>query len=206
MIPQKSLPRWAIIALGILLPVIIIGGTIAASRRVQDKSPEAKRQRLLRQFHRAPNPFKSEYMTLVDMSREVKDYETAIAVLKSAALEQPKNAFIFELLGDIYQEQGNVSAAEASYRRAILNDSAAVLAYTKLADLLWENTRERASEIDPLLSQGIKNTAHPNLYKRLARYFTDIGDQRRARETWQAVLKLEPDNTAVKEEIQRLKE
>ncbi|GEM_PF-5204088 len=187
------------------LAVLIIGGALFASRQNPDTSQAQQRQRLLRQFRRTPTPFVSEYMTLVDLSRKAGDFAIAIEVLKSAAAEQPKNAFIFELLGDVYQEASRFPAAEAAYRRAIVDDAGAVLAYTKFADLLWEHVRERAGEIEPLLATGIKVTAHPNLYKRLARYFTDIGDRRRAVEAWEAVLRLEPETEAVKEEIQRLK-
>ncbi len=201
---QNPFPRWAIVTLAALLPVLIIGGVILASRSGQ-QSPEAKRQRLLRQFRRAPTPFKAEYLTLVDLSREVRDYKTAITVLKSAAAEQPKNAFIFELLADLYVEDGNFAAAESAYRRAILDDVSFVTSYVKLADLLWDYFPKRRTEIEALLLAGIRASNHLNIHKRLARYYTQVGSKEKALASWSFILKQEPDNEAAKEEIKALR-
>jgi tetratricopeptide (TPR) repeat protein len=127
-------------------------------------------------------------------------------VLKSVAAEQPKNAFIFELLGDVYQDDGNYAAAESSYRRAILDDPTIVTNFIKLTDLLWYRFPERKSEIEEVLQLGIRASNHTNLHKRLARYYTDVGERAKAIEQWKMVLKEEPENEAVKEEIEKLEQ
>jgi len=201
----QSRHRWLITVGSILLALLIIGSAIVAVKRGSGATPqERERQRLLRSFHDMPRPFRSEFMTLVDLSREAKDFETAATVLKVAAEEQPKNAIVFELLGDVYQEGGDVEGAEAAYRRAILDDAAIITPYTKLADLIWYHARGRASEIESILLQGIRATNHLNLHKRLARYYTDIGNKKRALEGWRYILKQEPNNAGVKDEIANL--
>ncbi len=196
--------KWGTIILASAFAVAIIGAVTLRSRK-NTNTKSGNEQQLLREFRLHPSPFKPEYMALVDTARDAKNYDTAIEVLKAAALDEPKNAFIFELLGDVYQEQGNIAGAEAAYRRAILDDAGGVVVYTKLADLLWEHDRQHAADIEVLLRQGIATTGHVNIMKRLARYYSDIADTKHALELWTMVLKQEPNNTAVADEIARLK-
>ena len=198
-------PRWAVGLLAVLLPLLIIGGSIVATRLDKSQTANERQYRqLLNQFQSDPNTFRAAYMTIVDGARSRRDFLTAIAVLKSAALAEPKNAFIFELLGDVYQDASDYPAAEASYRRAILDDAGAVVVYLKISDLLWAHARDRGGEIETLLMQGIRASNHLNLHKRLARYYTDTAMRAKALSEWRTILKAEPSNTSIQEEIRTL--
>ena len=126
-------------------------------------------------------------------------------------LVRPKNSLSFHNLGDLYGFYlKDSSKSELNYLQSIRNDPMNVDAYLNLTDLYWYSGGEEGKKAIPeFLLHAIKNNANSEsklpLVGRLAKYYEDIKDFPNAIKYYQQILDADPGNSAIHEEIERLR-
>ena len=129
--------------------------------------------------------------------------DEALAYFQKAAQLAPLSPEAHNNVGVTYALLGQVSAAEAAYRKALECDSEHVPAWKNLAQLYMQ--QGRIDEGVPILATLVKK--HPDDWEALtlmAACYEDGEDTESARTPYREALKYQPDNAAAKAGLARL--
>jgi tetratricopeptide (TPR) repeat protein len=123
------------------------------------------------------------------IKKNIGDYEGAREAWEYVSLIRPKNVVSFYDLGGLYwHELPDFPRAEASYRRAILNEPRYIDSYIGLSDLYRYSMPGKAGEADKPLLEGLeKNPDDSSLLRYLIGYYEQTGQPDKAEE-WQKKL------------------
>lgn len=135
------------------------------------------------------------------------DYAGARDLWEYASLVRPQNTVSFLNLGGLYGLYlKDYPQAEKNYRQAIENNIADPAPYLELASLYKNSYKEKEGEILKVIEGGIAFTDNDvDFYVYLGGYWTEKGDTVKAIDNYEKALKLDPNNKAVKAEIERLR-
>jgi tetratricopeptide (TPR) repeat protein len=94
-----------------------------------------------------------------------KDYDGAARVYTNLLHDQPKNASVWNLLGVVMQQKGQVDQARSDYERAIKFNHSYAEAYNNLGTTWYQQQRyrkaersyQKATDIDPNLATAYSN-------------------------------------------------
>lgn len=135
------------------------------------------------------------------------DYIGTVKVLEFAGLVFPKNYISFQNLGFV---QGfylkDYKKSEENYLKSLENDPTNTQVYLDLVDIY--NFSGQAEKIPEFLKSSLKNAGNANeaqLKVLLAKYYADIKDDANAIKYYEEVLAIDPTNTAIKQEVERLR-
>src|SRR3989344_1582590 len=133
------------------------------------------------------------------------DYQGAADVWTYVGEIRPENSLSFANLGDLYTHfLVDYPKAEAAYLRAIENEKHDVNYFRNFFELYYYYT-EKKHLAEKVLLDGLNyNPNSQDLMTLLASYYRDNGNKEKAIEYFNKVLKLNPDNEAVKRELERL--
>ena len=134
------------------------------------------------------------------------DYQGAADVWTYIGEIRPENSLSFANLGDLYTHfLVDYPKAEAAYLRAIENEKHDVNYFRNFFELYYYSYTEKKHLAEKVLLDGLNyNPDSQDLMTLLASHYRDNGNKEKAIEYFNKVLKLNPDNEAVKRELERL--
>lgn len=148
----------------------------------------------------------SVILSLGNLYYQIGELETAATWYRDILRTNPQDAPALENLAQAQLEMGDWTGAELSLRAAA-NVSAYEPTYIKLADLIDEHFPERRSEIQEILETAIGNLGQtPGLLARLGKLYADQGMLEEAISHYQVASQIDPDDVAIAQELERLKE
>lgn len=140
--------------------------------------------------------------------KSIGDYEGAIEAWEYASFIRPQNSISFHNLGDIFHYYlKDFEKAEIYYSKAIENNPSQFFTYNNFHELYRYSWAEKADLADDVLLQGIEaNPADPYLIIILAQYYLDETKEiDKAIIYYEKALELDPNNEALKKELQEVK-
>lgn len=147
----------------------------------------------------------SVILSLANLYYQIGELETAATWYRDILRTHPQDAPALENLAQAQLEMDDWTGAELSLRAAA-NVSAYEPTYIKLADLIDEHFPERRAEIQGVLETAIANLGQTSgLLARLGKWYADEGTLDEAISHYQVALQIDPDNSAIEEELARLK-
>lgn len=139
--------------------------------------------------------------------QSVGDYVGAAKTWEFAGLVFPKNYITFQNLGFVYGFYlKDYVLSEKNYLKSLENDPTNTQVYLDLVDIY--NFSGQAEKIPEFLKSGFKNAGDANeaqLKALLAKYYADNKDNANAVKYYEEVLVVDPSNTTIKQEIERLR-
>jgi tetratricopeptide (TPR) repeat protein len=146
------------------------------------------------------------------IKRTLRDFDGAKETWNFLSLNRPKNSISFFNLGLLYAEDlKDNKKAEENYLMALKNsagESGNEQYYRAIVDFYTYNYPEKKTEIEKILLDVLKTEQYAesvDILSLLATYYQNNGEKENALIYWQKILKLDPNNMAVKGEIERLK-
>lgn len=138
------------------------------------------------------------------IKKNIGDYEGAREAWEYASVIRPKNFVSFYNLGGLYwHELPDYARAEENFRTAIANEPTFVDSYISLSDMYRYSYPGKSSMADKPLLEGIENNPKSvSLMSYLAGYYKAIGNREGARAWYQKALAEDPQNQAIREELQ----
>ncbi|MDO8443252.1 MAG: hypothetical protein Q7S81_03305 [bacterium] len=147
---------------------------------------------------------------LIDLGlkrQSIGDYAGAVKVWEFAGIVFPKNYITFQNLGFAYGFYlKDYKLSEKNYLISLENDPTNTQVYLDLVDIY--NFSGQAEKIPEFLKTSLKNAGNVNeaqLKVLLAKYYADIKDNANAIKYYEEALVIDPSNTVIKQEIERLK-
>jgi tetratricopeptide (TPR) repeat protein len=141
------------------------------------------------------------------LRQSIGDYAGAVKIWNFAGEVFPKNYASFQDAGFV---QGfylkDYKASEENYLKSLENDPTNIQIYLDLVDIY--NFSGQAEKIPSFLKIGLKNAGDLNqapIKILLAKYYAAIKDNANAIKYYEEVLSVDPSNTEVSQEIERLK-
>ena len=132
------------------------------------------------------------------------DKQTAQDEYRTAAKLDPKDASIWNNLGNVYRDLKNYSAAEEAYRKAFETDPAFVNAYVNLATMQSYTLNKPADAVATYKRAVTKNGQSTELLLLLGAAYEQNHQSDLALTTYRTVLDKDPKNSAAKQNIDRL--
>lgn len=159
--------------------------------------------------------FFEELLSAGDLSAEIY-YHSAHALLLQNNLKKaqvriaeglaqhPDNALLYELLADIYQQQGETENAARTYRRLITLSPSNPDYIFELAQLLWEADQKDAAR--KILAQRMLTAGAPDVsvWLRLSRFYTGRNANELAENTLVAGLQTHPQSFELRLALARM--
>lgn len=137
------------------------------------------------------------------------DYNGAIEAWKFALSIRPNDFIAYHNLGDLYGfTLRNYQKAEEYFLKSIKNNPQNVDAYIQLVTIYTNYLKDKYSQIENLLLQGIKDVASPanyNLKIALGDFYKAIGKKDEAIKYYEEALKINPNNALLLQEVDNLK-
>lgn len=147
----------------------------------------------------------SVILELGNLYYHVGELETAAGWYRDILRTHPEDAPALENLAQVLLEMGDWDGAETTLRAAV-NVSAYEPTYLKLVDLIEEHFPEKSSEIKEILETAIANLGQtPGLLARLGRWYEQNGMLDEAISHYQVAHQIDPEDQAVKSELDRLR-
>lgn len=147
----------------------------------------------------------SVILSLGNLYYTIGELETAAHWYNEILRTNPDDSPAFENLGQVQLEMGDFAGAEVSLRKAA-DIAAYEPTYIKLADLIEEHFPERTNEVQGILETAIANIGQTSgLLVRLGRWYADQGMLDEAISHYQVASQLDPDDQAIKAELNDLK-
>jgi len=147
----------------------------------------------------------SVILSLGNLYYQIGELETAVTWYREILRTNPEDAPALENLSQTQIEMGDWAGADVSLRAAV-NVSAYEPTYIRLADLIDAHFPERSAEIQAILETAIANLGQTSgLLSRLGRWYADNGMLDEAISHYQVAHQIDPDDQAVKQELERLK-
>lgn len=153
-----------------------------------------------------PDSF-NDWLYLGVLKKGVGDYEGARDVFIYAGQIRPQASTPFANLADLYAYFLNDPAkAEESIKKAIANDPKDYNLYLVLADIYRYKFQDGAAKYEQTMIDTIaKFSDNVNLIGPLASFYKQTGQAQKAIEWYEKLVKLTPDNAAVKADLAELK-
>lgn len=175
--------------------------------------PEANKEKIKTAIEELNNQISEDYNHLdllleLGLKRQsIGDYVGAVKVWEFAGLVFPKNYITFQDLGFVYGFYlKNYTASEKNYLISLENDPTNTQIYLDMVDIY--NFSGQTEKTPTFLKTGLKIAGDANqiaLKTLLARYYSDIKDNINAIKYYEDILVVDPSNTAIEQEIERLK-
>ncbi len=150
--------------------------------------------------------------SLGQLRKVIGDYEGARDAWEFGSLIRPKNSLTFHNLGDLYGLYLNdLEKAKENYLQSVANDPENIPAYINLAELYWNAGEPKYQrQVPGFLMDGLENNLLAEnripLLARLAKYYSEIGENQKAIDYYEEVLSLDPSvANIVQPEIDRLR-
>lgn len=152
--------------------------------------------------------FLFEWVQIGAIKKVIGDYEGARDAWEYAGIARPGNAVSFANLGELYSRYlKDYPRAERNFRAALKNDPKDFQSYLSLSELYHYSYREKEDLADDVLLEGsAANPGNVDFFRTLANLYKLRQEYDKAVEWWEKVLAAEPGNSAVEEEIARLKQ
>lgn len=150
-------------------------------------------------------------IALAQLKYDIRDLDGAITVYLKALEIQPTNTLILNNLADIYTQKKEYQKAADMYLQIIDHTPKWVNAYRNLATIYKFQLKDRYSDMEQILLDGIKiieeleGGAPTDLYSMLAVFYDETGEIDKAIEYYEIVVKLTPENTSAKMRLEELK-
>lgn len=130
------------------------------------------------------------------------------AAIYEKALEKfgDTNAQLFSNAADVYLSLQKYEKAEEYYQRALALEPGNAGFYKKLADLYQYSLKKSPAEVLAVYDRALQRlvVGAVDILKNRAVYYESIDKRKEALVDWAKVYALEPDNTAAKQEYERL--
>lgn len=141
------------------------------------------------------------------IKKGICDYKGAEEVWIYVGELRPQNSLSFGNLGDLYTHfLKDYPKAEAAYFRAIENEKHDINYFRNFFELYYYSYAEKKYLAEKVLLDGIENNPESqDLMTLLASYYRDNGNKEKAAEYFAKALKINPDNSAIKQELEKLK-
>lgn len=132
------------------------------------------------------------------------DKRTAQEEYQIAVKLDPKNTSVRNNLGNVYRDLKNYAAAEGAYRKAFELDPAFVNAYVNLATMQAYTLNKPADAVATYKTAVTKNGQSPELLLLLGAAYEQNHQSDLALSIYRTALNKDPQNTAAKQNIERL--
>ncbi|MDD5547580.1 MAG: hypothetical protein PHN74_01605 [Candidatus Pacebacteria bacterium] len=173
---------------------------------------EADKQRYTKKINEIKESIRKNFdydLVWLDLGNYLKaagDYNGAIEAFNFVGKIRPESYVCFHNLGDLYGFYlKNYPKAEESFLKAIKNEPASADSYVLLTQVYYSYEAGKA-KIEPLLLKGIKsNPTNASLKIMLGEYYNREGNNVEALKYFEEAFKSDPTNTALKEDIEKLK-
>lgn len=153
-----------------------------------------------------PENDRNAYELIAFDMRQLGDDERSILGYRASISLFENNIFSWNNLGVSYQEIGEYEKAEASFKKITEISPGDVPNYRKLANLYLYDLTEKENEIPSLIEEGLQRVPdHPDLLSYLAVYWQNKGENEKAIEYYERLLKVNPLNQVVRDELNKLK-
>jgi cytochrome c-type biogenesis protein CcmH/NrfG len=169
-------------------------------------------EKFLTQFREAKAKLKKDpkdfgaYFEIGQAKEEFKDYSGAAAAYGKSFELNPNSLVALNNLGGVYVKMQEYQKAEAAYMESLDKFAGYTPTYYALVDLYQGYYTEKKSQIEIIIQKGLKASPNDqNLLRLLAGYYVNAGEKDKAIETYTKILALKPDDTLIKNEIERLK-
>ncbi|MHB9019339.1 MAG: tetratricopeptide repeat protein [Minisyncoccota bacterium] len=141
-------------------------------------------------------------------SKSIGDFQAAKFAWETASRINPENFLPYHNLGNLYGfSLKDLSRAEEYYLKAINKNFDSLNSYSDLADLYFYNGESKRSI--SLLLGGLEQSMVPYsrlfFLQKIASIYEQSGDKVNALKYYQTLFSLDPTNTSVKQQIERLK-
>ena len=132
------------------------------------------------------------------------DKQTAQKEYESATKQDPKNASVWNNLGNVYRDLKNYAAADEAYRKAFEIDPSFVNAYVNLATMQAYTLNKPADAVATYKQAVTKNGQSTELLLLLGAAYEQNHQTSLALSTYRTVLEKDPKNIAAKQNVDRL--
>jgi tetratricopeptide (TPR) repeat protein len=149
-----------------------------------------------------PAPAYYAYATLA--SAIAGDLEYAVAVGREGLGHYPESGPILVNTGTVLERLGEMSAAEALYKRAVAVTPTPAQAHKSLGDQAWARGDHEAARIQYEKAVKIAPRLGDDVFLRLGTLAYKDNDRDVARLLWQRAIELDPDNEAVRANLESL--
>jgi tetratricopeptide (TPR) repeat protein len=154
----------------------------------------------------------SALMNIGQIKSGVGDFDGARDAWEYVSAKRPKNSLSFFNLGQLYAEKfKDNQQAEENFLKTLENskdENGNEQYYRGVVDFYTYFYPEKITEVEKILLAALQTELYQNsqdLMALLATYYGNNGQKEKALEYWQKILKMDPGNTGVKGEIERLK-
>jgi len=150
-------------------------------------------------------------IALAQVKYDIQYLDGAIYVYSKALEIQPTNTLILNNLADIYVQKKEYQKAADFYLRIIEHTPKWVNAYRNLATIYKYHLKEKYSDMEEILLNGIARVkeidseAPVDFYSMLAVFYDETGNIEKAIENYEIVVELTPENTSAKMRLEELK-
>lgn len=137
---------------------------------------------------------------------QLGDNEGTILAYRASLSVLLNNIVALNNLANAYKEVDDYKNAERAYLKAISVSPGEVTTYRSLSDLYLYNMPEKENDIQKIMDEGLKSLPeNPDILSYLAVYYQNKGEKTKAIEYYERLVKVNPSNTAAKEELNKLK-
>ncbi|HEX2249581.1 MAG TPA: DUF4388 domain-containing protein [Gemmatimonadales bacterium] len=182
---------------------IMLGWSVVALKRGDNKVAQSRLARACELLQGRPVPA-LWYWAATLAAAGLDDTENALRIAREGVAAYPTNAVLQNNLAVLLEASGDLAAAEALLRSALVEDAALPQVSKNLADVLYRNGRyeeageayERAAKLNPELGD--------DLYFKLGNIAYKRRDYARARESWVQATALNPGHQLARANLEML--
>lgn len=176
---------------------------------------EAQKSQFLQDFQQGKDMvLKSNFDSLQGLNglalakQRLGDFEGAVVAWRYANLIRPKNSLSFANLAALYQyDLKQYDRAEKNYLISLANDPGDIPTIRNFFELYFYSFKDN-KKAEALLLKAIADNPNKigDLYPLTGRFYADIGLPEKAIEYYQKALDANPNNQAIRKEIERLQQ
>lgn len=147
------------------------------------------------------------YIKIATWKRDKDQTEDALKLYRAALEIQPDSTLLLMNSAELYVRSGQYPEAEAAYLKVTDTNPKWLAAYRALADLYRYQMPDKQGEIPKILQKGLDANPEYELYfvGPMAVYYKDFGTKEEAIKWYERLLKLDPENTTAKGELEEIK-
>jgi len=147
----------------------------------------------------------SELLEKADVAFEENDNKKALALLQEANEKDSNNSDTLYRIGYILQNDGNYDEALTYYKKALELDKENEYIHNSIASIYRHNKQFTSAQMHLRSSLAI-NDENPVTYYNYGNLLVDMDSKEEALHMYERALKLNPELTQAKEEIEKLNE
>lgn len=147
------------------------------------------------------------YLALASWKRDKNELADAIELYKAALSVEPQNTLLLMNVAELYVRNQQYPEAEAAYLKVMEVNPKWLAAYRGLSDLYRYQMPEKQDQIPVILQKGLDANSENELYfvGPLAIYYKDFGTKEEAIKWYERLIKLDPENSTAKAELEEIK-